>query len=163
MDNKIKMENVFQYLFQSFLAVFLWGRDELAGDRRRRAARLRRRRLWLQLGGNYETQKAQNRGYKIHFLRAVYILQHIMLLFWRNWNQYTAQRSRLHYLAKILYYWKDDFWGTSPFFPLPFLIKCLFHIPEQLHLFPSHLHLTLHFCASISSKIKHYWNAPTQL
>lgn len=46
------------YLFQSFLAVFLRGRDELTGgDRRRRASRLWRRRLWLQLGGNYEIQK----------------------------------------------------------------------------------------------------------
>lgn len=34
------------YLFQSFLAVFLRGRDEFSGgDRRRRASRLRRGRL----------------------------------------------------------------------------------------------------------------------
>lgn len=47
-----------QYLFQSFLAVFLRGRDEFTGlDRRRRASRLRRGRLRLQLGGNYKIQK----------------------------------------------------------------------------------------------------------
>lgn len=47
-----------QYLFQSFLAVFLRGRDEFTGlDRRRRASRLRRGRLRLQFGGNYEIRK----------------------------------------------------------------------------------------------------------
>lgn len=94
-----------KYLFQSFLAVFLRGRDEFTGgDRGRRASRLRRGRLWLQLGGNYKIQKAQNICYKIHFLRVVCRLYHIMLLFWWKRNQHATQRSGLRYLAKISHY-----------------------------------------------------------
>lgn len=72
------------YLLQSFLAVFLRGRDEFpGGHRRRRAARLRRGRLRLQLGGNCQTQTARSRCHKVHFLRVVYTLVfHAVLLFW---------------------------------------------------------------------------------
>lgn len=76
--------------------VYWWGQKATSIEAAERTAVTA---AWREL----QNTKTQNRCHKIHLLRVVYRLYHIVLLFWWNQNQCRAQRSRLCYLAKISY------------------------------------------------------------
>lgn len=155
---EIEYTESIRYLFQSFLAVFLRRRDEFTGgDRGRWASRLRRGRLWLQLGGNYEIQTHETDVTKYNSWG--WCANRIPSCFCFDETETITVHKETDYVTTLKCHLNRTDCSQQP----PCYIsdeKHLFCILQQHHwyLFSTalNLHMTLRHSVLISSKIKLY-------